>query len=234
VCVCVCVIDALLIFIVSHVYFCFSLSLDSIVMNSVVHGTSSTSMNESKIHVITPNLGNILKSNESDDYPTDNEFDYSDYAYEDSVDQTIAKPKPTISTTTTTTMISTQATITSTTVDDDVPLDDTHTAYYDYGDHDVYSDDEIEDSSTTTKHSTRITSTQPLITTTKFNWRDRIPYYHRRPPVIWNVNNDNAAAAAAATAIDDADDDDNDQRNNSGTSLGCSLLLTFVIYMVRV
>jgi len=178
--------------------------------------TNSSPINESKIDLIIQNFTNTLKSNDLDDYPNDNEFDYSDYAYEDSTDE-----MTTTSTTTTTKVITTTTTTTTVHVDDDVSSDDTNTAYYDYGDHDLYSDDELEETSTT-KEPILITTTKQ---TTTSNWKDQIPYYHRRPPIIWNVNiNDD----------EDQKSEKHEQRRNSGSSLRSSLLLILTMYISRV
>ena len=60
-------------------------------------------------------------------------------------------------------------------------------------------------------------------TTTRSNWKDRIPYYHRRPPIIWNVNKDDRNLAKQ------------EQRRNSGSSSShYSLLLFFLIFITRV
>jgi hypothetical protein len=176
----------------------------------------------SSIKLITQNLTDTLKSHDLDDYPNDGESDYSDYAYEDSTDE-----MTTTTTTTTTTTITTtrRSTTTTTPIDDEISIDDTNTAYYDYADHDLYSDDELEETATA-EEPVIITTTKQ--TTTTLNWKDRIPFYHRRPPIIWNVDRDD-------------NDDDNDQksakqeqRRNSGSSLHYSLLLLLTMYISRV
>jgi hypothetical protein len=168
------------------------------------------------------NLTDTLKSNELDDYPNDNEFDYSDYAYEDSIDETTT----TTTTTTITTTTTTERTTTTIPIDDELSIDDTNTVYYDYGDHDVYSDDELEETSTTEQSILFVTTKRiPLSTTTIFNWKDRIPYYHRRPPIIWNVNNDDN---------DEENSEKQEQRRNSGTFHHYSLLLLLIIFISRV
>lgn len=179
--------------------------------------TSAPTVIDSKINLIMQNLTDPLKAHEMEDYPNDNDFDYSDYAYEDSTDQT----STTTTTTATTTTTTTPAPTTTTTTTEELSIDDTQTAYYDYGDHDVYSDDEVEEPSTTTsmtKVSARTTMT--TTTTTTSNGKERIPYYHRRPPIIWNV--------------DINDDDEQVQDVNSGSSLTYSLLLQLFIWLVRV
>ena len=65
-------------------------------------------------------------------------------------------------------------------------IDDTNTAYYDYGDHDLYSDEESEE--TSTSEDTTNNNVDKIRLTTTLNWKDRIPFYHRRPPMIWNIN----------------------------------------------
>ena len=145
-----------------------------------------------------------------DDYPNDNEADYSDYGYDDSTDEI-----PTTTTTTTTTTTSTTTTTTTTTTvrtttpidEEDISNEDTNTAFYDYGENDVYIDDDI-DESTTTEQPIIIQTTKrypSLITTTNSYWRERIPYYHRRPAIIWNVNNfeqqDNSTSSTYSSHI---------------------------------
>jgi hypothetical protein len=176
--------------------------------------TSSTPLNESNMHIIIQNLTDSLKSTELDDYPNDNEVDYSDYAYEDSTSE-----MSTTTTTTTTTIRSSTIITTTTSDDDDIAIDDTNTAYYDYGDHDLYSDDEVEETSTT-EEPIRFTTTKRM---TVFDWKDRIPFYHRRPPIIWNVNKD-----------DDEKSSKQEQRYNSGSFLNYSLLLQLIIFISRV
>jgi len=166
------------------------------------------------INIMIQNLTDTLKSNELDDYPNDNEFDYSDYAYEDSTDE-----MTTTTTTTTTTM-------TTTPIDDDeISNEDTNTVYYDYGDHDVYSDEELEETSTTEQSILFVTTKQIPLTTTIFNWKHRIPYYHRRPPIIWNVNKDDN---------DELNSEKQEQQRNSGISLHYSLLLLLIMFISRV
>ena len=111
-----------------------------------------------------------------DDYPSENEIDYSDYAYEDATEQT--------STTTTTTTSTTTSIPSTTTIIDDASIDESQTSFYDYGDHDLYSDDELDE--TTPLLSTTLTTTM-FSPTTQPSWKDRIPYYHRRTPIVWNV-----------------------------------------------
>jgi hypothetical protein len=134
-------------------------------ISSIVLNISTTTLSNSL-------LINKLKLNltdDFDDYPHDDEFDYSDYAYEDSKDE-----KP--STTTTTTPKSS-----SISIYDDMLVDDVTTvSYYDYGEKDVYIDDEIDE-----------TSTQQLLPLSTKATTVEIPSYHRRPPIIWNINIDN-------------------------------------------
>jgi hypothetical protein len=128
-----------------------------------------------------------------DDYPTDNEFDYSDYAYEDSIDGS-------------TTMSSTTLQSSSISLYDDSSIDDMNTvSYYDYGEQDVYTDDELDD-----------TSTQKLfsISTTTVV---RIPSFHQRQPVIWNINIDN--------------NDDFNQPNSSSSLYSSYLFLVFIFIL---
>ena len=115
-----------------------------------------------------------------DDYPGENEIDYSDYAYEDATEQTTT----TSTTTSTSTSTTTTTPSTTTTIIDDASIDDSQASFYDYGDHDLYSDDEMDET-------TPLISTSPSTTTfsptTRPSWKDRIPYYHRRTPIVWNV-----------------------------------------------
>ena len=183
---------------------------------------SPPSFNDSKINLIIQNLTDPLNAHEPEDYPNDNDFDYSDYAYEDSTDQTSTSIKTTTMTTARITT-ATIATTTTTTTPEDLSIDDTQTAYYDYGDHDVYSDDEVEETSTTTtKAAVRSTTTVQPLTTPMPDRKERIPYYHRRPPIIWNIN------------IDENDDEQQAQVDNSGSSLTYSLLLQLLIGLARV
>ncbi|CAF2044632.1 unnamed protein product [Rotaria magnacalcarata] len=201
--------------------------------------TNPSTVNESKINVMIENFTDALKSNDLDDYPNDNEFDYSDYAYEDSTDETTTTTMTTTTTTSTTakttitrktshriattTRRTTTTTTTTTARTDDYPsIDDTNTAFYDYGDNDLYSDEESEESSST-EQSTVITTTRRITTTV--NWKDRIPIYHRKPPIIWNVNNDDNY---------DQNLEKQEQRHNSGYSLHYSLLLLLTLFISRV
>ncbi|CAF0818070.1 unnamed protein product [Rotaria sordida] len=189
---------------------------------------SSSIVNESKIDIIIQNFTDTLRPTDFDDYPNDNEFDYSDYAYEDFTDDitttTTTRRKTTTTTTTTTTVTTTTTTPTTTTPIDDYIVfdDDTNTAYYDYGDHELYSDDESDELSTT-EQPILITTTK-RITTTTFNWKDRIPFYHRKPPIIWNVNRDNN---------DEEKLEKQEQQYNSGYSHHYSLLLLLTMFITR-
>ena len=178
-------------------------------------GLSPPLLNESKVNVVIENLTDAQRPNDLDDYPNDTEFDYSDYAYEDATDQTSSSTSTTTVTTTTTTTTTTRRT---TTVDDDLSIDETNTAYYDYGDLDVYSDDEGEETSTT-KAPVRPSSTRRIpLTTTIFDWKDRIPFYHRRTPIVWNINNNDDEKAS-------------EQRSNSASPLTYSLLLRLILFI---
>ncbi len=133
-----------------------------------------------------------------DDYPTDNEFHYSDYAYEDPLDGL---------TSTITTTILQSSTIS---LYDDVLIDDINTvSYYDYGEQDVYSDDDEIDETSTQQLSVVVTPTTTV----------QLPSYHHRRPVIWNINID--------------DKNDFKQQYNSSISLNYSflslLLLIFIL-----
>lgn len=105
----------------------------------------------------------FLKFNLTDDYPEENEFDYSDYLYEDSIAD---------STTTTTVR----------TVVEEINT----VSYYDYGDQDVYLDDELEQ-----------TSTEPPITLST----SQTPSYHHRVPLIWNINLDEQEENHSASSM---------------------------------
>jgi hypothetical protein len=177
--------------------------------------------NPSPLNLIIQNLTDTLKSTDLDDYPNESEFDYSDYAYEDSTDEM----KTTTTATTTTTTTITTTTTTTTGIDDEISIDDTNTVYYDYGDHDLYSDDESEEASTTDQSILILTTKRIPLTTTIFNWKDRIPFYHRRPPIIWNVNKDDN---------DEENSEKQEQRYNSGFSLHYSLLLLLIMFISRV
>ena len=91
-------------------------------------------------------------------------------------------------------------------VDDDLLIDDLNTvSYYDYGEHDAYNDEFIE------------TSTQQLFSQPTTTTRIRIPSYHQRPPVIWNVN---------------IDDSDPSTLQNSSSSMNSSLLFLLFIFIL--
>ncbi len=133
-------------------------------------------------------------TNDLDDYPNDNEFDYSDYAYEDSIEE---------STSSTTTIQSSTSS-----VYDDISIDDVNTvSYYDYGEQDVYTDNELD-----TKSTQQIST---ISTTTII----RIPSYHQRQPVIWDIN------------IDD-DFDQQIEQHNSSSFLNYSFLLLLLSLLI--
>lgn len=92
------------------------------------------------------------------DYPTDDEFDYSDYGYEDFTEQS----SPMISSTTIASQI-------------DDPMNTI--SYYDDGEQDVYTDDEWNETIN------RDIDHQSFST-------HRIPSYHQRQPIIWNIRID--------------------------------------------
>jgi hypothetical protein len=167
---------------------------------TTVYTTSTKSLLLSELKLnLTDNL---------DDYPTDSEFDYADYMYEDSIDGQSSS---------TTIISSTTLQSSSISIYDDISIDDINTvSYYDYAEQDVYSDDEIVD-----------TNTQPLFSTTTTSSPTttvRIPLYHQRRPIIWNIN------------IDDDDDDhqQSKQQYNSSFSHNYSflLLLLLLIFIV--
>lgn len=153
--------------------------------------------------ITTTTSGNLFLINQLnltkidlDDYPNDKEFDYSDYAYEDSKEEFIS---------------STTTTLQSSTIpfhNDDGLIDDRNTvSYYDYGEQDVYTDEELIE-----------TTTEQLSTTTTTDIV-RIPSYHQRQPVIWNIH------------IDD-EDDIVQLKYNSSYSLNYSFLLLFLIFIL--
>ncbi|UJR22512.1 hypothetical protein I4U23_025562 [Adineta vaga] len=190
--------------------------------------TVSSLVNNGKMNLMMQNFNETLKTADLDDYPNDNEFDYSDYAYEDSSDgtTTTSTSSTRISTTrTTTTTTTTHRTTTAISIDDgsDKSNEDTKGAYYDYGDNDLYTDEEIDETSTD-EEPVLITTTRRIITTN--NWKDRIPFYHRRPAVIWNVN------------VNDNDDEQKsgkyEQRYNSASSLHYSFLILITMFISRV
>jgi len=138
-------------------------------------------------------------TNDFDDYPNDNDNDYSDYAYEDSIEES--------------TTITSSTTIQSSTssIYDDISIDDINTvSYYDYGEQDVYIDNQFD------KKSTQQTST--ISTTTII----RIPSYHQRQPIIWNINID-----------DDFDQEIKQQeQHNSSSFLNYSFLLLLLLLLI--
>ncbi|CAF4956651.1 unnamed protein product, partial [Rotaria sp. Silwood1] len=142
-----------------------------------------------------------------DDYPDDNEFDYADYAYEDSIDELSSSIQTTSSTTLQSSSIS---------VYDDLFIDDINTvSYYDYGEQDAYSDDEIDETYTQKLSSSSTVSTITTIV--------KIPSYHQRQPVIWNIN------------IDDDFHKKSQQQYNSSFSHNYSLLLllSLLIFILK-
>ncbi|CAF1324498.1 unnamed protein product [Adineta steineri] len=151
-------------------------------------------------------LINEIKLNATDDlddYPNDDELHYSDYAYEDSIDGI------TSSSTTTTTLHPSNIS-----AYDDISIDDINTvSYYDYGEQDAYHDDEIDETSTQPSSSSSTSSSSGTTTMTI-----RIPVYHQRPPIIWNMNIDT--------------DDDFNHQYNSSTSFNYSFLLLLLILIV--
>ena len=191
--------------------------------------TISSVANNEKLNFISQKFNDSLSANDLDDYPNDNESDYSDYAYEDSTDQTTKSSTTTtttVSTTTTTTTTTTRQTTTvAISIDDEAEKssEDTKNTYYDYGDHDLYTDEEI-DGTSTVEEPVLITTTR-RITTTRY-WKDRIPFYHRRPAIIWNVNvNDNDEVQKSRK---------HEQRYNSGSSLHYSSLILIIMFISRV
>ncbi|CAF3360705.1 unnamed protein product [Rotaria socialis] len=117
-----------------------------------------------------------------DDYPDDNEFDYSDYAYDDSADESAS----TIKVTSTTTLPSS-----TTSINDDILVDDPNTvSYYDYGEQDLYSEDELNEISTQKLFSSSAISSTTTTTTTTTTTKVQIPSYHQRRPIIWNIHTD--------------------------------------------
>ena len=155
--------------------------------------TKSLLLSELKLN-LTDNL---------DDYPTDSEFDYADYVYEDSIDGQSSS-----------TIIISSTTLQSSSISiyDDISIDDINTvSYYDYAEQDVYSDDEIVDTNTQQLFSTTTTSSPTTIV--------RIPSYHQRRPIIWNIN------------IDD-DDQQSKQQYNSSFSHNYSFLLLFLLIFI--
>lgn len=85
---------------------------------------------------------------------------------------------------------------------DDTALDDADTvSYYDYGEQDMYSDDDIDETTT------ELVLTDPPRTTSL----SRIPSYHRRRPVIWNITSEDDSQII-------------DERRNSSTMLTSSCL----------
>ncbi|CAF5051085.1 unnamed protein product, partial [Rotaria magnacalcarata] len=144
-----------------------------------------------------------------DDYPDDNEFDYSDYAYDDSVDESAS----TIKVTSTTTLSSS-----TTSIYDDILVDDPNTvSYYDYGEQDVYSEDESNEISTQKVFSSSAISSTTTTTTTKV----QIPSYHHRRPIIWNIH------------IDDEFYQNSQQQYNRSFSHNYSLFLLLLMFTFK-
>ena len=112
-------------------------------------------IDEEKILIMTTTNHHLFNlTDHFNDYPTDDEFDYSDYGYEDLTERVI-------SSTTIASIIDEMNTI----------------SYYDYGEQDVYTDDEWNETTT------REIDHHPVNTY-------RIPLYHQRQPIIWNIQID--------------------------------------------
>lgn len=139
---------------------------------------------------------NASLTTELDDYPADPDLEYSDYAYEDHADD----PSTTTTMMKITSRTSTEILSPSLTFDDDLSSkEDTHTvSYYDYEEEDeeegegeagrMDKNEQITTTmitTTTTTVQTSTTTTTALTTTTTIRWR--IPIYHRRRPIVWNI-----------------------------------------------
>ncbi|MCC7159859.1 MAG: hypothetical protein IT281_09995 [Ignavibacteria bacterium] len=153
-----------------------------------------------------------------DDYPDDNEFDYSDYAYEDSLDESVS----TIKITSTTALPSSTSS-----VYDDVLVDDPNTvSYYDYGEQDLYSEDELNEISTqklffASAISSTTTTTATTTTKTETTSQLQIPSYHHRRPIIWNIH------------IDDEFYQNSQQQYNRSFSHNYSLFLLLLMFIFK-
>ncbi|CAF1653608.1 unnamed protein product, partial [Adineta ricciae] len=130
---------------------------------------TQTSTNRTLEDVVKLNLPDDL-----DDYPNNDELHYSDYAYEDSPDESTSS--------TTIRMTSTAS------LDDDTLIDDMNTvSYYDYAEQDLYSDEHVDISSTRPASSNNSTISKP------------IPSHHQRQPIIWNINIDKETSTERST-----------------------------------
>lgn len=135
-----------------------------------------------------------------DDYPIDNDFDYSDYGYEDSKEESLS------------TTIQSSTTTTTTFNYNENLIDEKNTvSYYDYGEQDVYTDDEF----------IEISSTQQTTTTTAADIV-RTPSYHHRQPIIWNININN----------DDNENDVSTKKYNSSQTLKPSSFLSLLLLLL--
>ena len=187
------------------------------VLNIIDPTRSSSEINPPNVDFIIQNFTNALQSTDFDDYPNYDELYYADYFYEDSFGEM------TTSSTTTTLRA-----ITMTPIDDYLSFGYMNTADYDYADHDLYSDYEF-DELLTTEQSTIITMTTTtrrtslLPTTTTSDWNFQIPIYHRRPPIIWNINDDDKQHLGRSK-----------QRYNSGFVNHHSSLLLLTMFISRV
>ncbi|CAF2978945.1 unnamed protein product [Rotaria sp. Silwood2] len=167
-------------------------------INTSTTTTTTVAKNSLLINGLTLNLTDGF-----DDYPDDNEFDYADYAYEDSIDEITSSIQTTSSTTLKSSKIS---------VYDDLLIDDINTvSYYDYGEQDAYSDDEIDDT-----YTQKLSSISTISTTTIV----QIPSYHQRRPITWNIN------------IDDDFDQKSQQQYNSSFSHNYSFLLLLLLIFI--
>jgi hypothetical protein len=155
-----------------------------------------------------PSLTDGLRLNlttDLDDYPNDDEFDYSDYAYEDPIDDSLLSNS---SAQTNATATTTNLPLSTTSVYDDPFIDDTDTvSYYDYVEQDMYSDDDT-DGAAPASPIVSVSPTQATIF--------RIPSHHRRRPVMWNVTIDGVTPSSK-------------QPLNTSISLTYSSLLHFIV-----
>ena len=109
-----------------------------------------------------------------DDYPNDDELHYSDYAYEDSPDESTSS--------TTIRMTSTAP------LDDDTLIDDMNTvSYYDYAEQDLYSDEHGHILSLLPTPSRNSTIPRPSDS------------HHQPQPIIWNINIDKETSTERST-----------------------------------
>lgn len=130
-----------------------------------------------------------------DDDAFDPDLEYSDYAYEDTADE--------FSSSTMSTSTSTEILSSSLTFDDDLSSnDDANTvSYYDYEEDDDDVESNGQTSITQLSSTTRSTTSTTISTTTTTTIASRVPMYHRRRPIIWNITIEKERSSSGSSLI---------------------------------